>query len=136
MNKEALQSQVDRALDNMSSSWHRERRRPEFQDIRSKAVALYRNLGQWRREPEVRQAPFTEMTYDAAHNLAGALTYLLDDPLLIGKVEIGPGGGGSEGSASSAARELFIGQITDALNHIGLDGDAVKKALKGSGDIS
>ena len=132
----ALQTQVESTLDNMSSSWHIERRTSEFQDIRAKAQELYRDLAKRRRDPKIRQAPFTEMTYDAAHNLAGALAYLLDEPLLVGKIGIGPGGGGSESGNSSATRELFVDQITDALNYLGLDGDAVKEALKRSGDIS
>lgn len=108
------------------SSWQKEQRNPEYREIKSTSRDLYRKLRSRRTSPEVRQAALTEMAYDAAHNLMGALAYLLEEPLEIGNVSEGPGGGVAKGASPHAARIQFIGKLKNTLKHLGIEPDELK----------
>ena len=77
---------------------------------------------------------FDKRMYLSAYLLNTALSYLLDGSTAISKFD--PETNGFDNTESTAEREDFVRKISRALTHLGMNGDAVQKALIKSGDVS
>lgn len=115
--------------------WELERQKPEYQEVSGAAKELYQKLRNQRTAPATRATPFVATTYDAAHNLMGAVTYLLEEPYLVNRVGPSLHKEGEEQGTANLARVQFVDKIFCALNHLGLSGDTVEEALKRAGEI-
>lgn len=77
---------------------------------------------------------FDKRMYLSAYLLNTTLSYLLDGSTAISKYD--PETNGLDNTESTAEREDFVHKISRALTHLGMDGDAVQKALIKSGDVN
>lgn len=75
---------------------------------------------------------FTTKMYGAAYHLANALELVLDETTDVSKIDPETG---QNDNAGNVGRDMFVNAIKNALNYLGMDGNAAKGALSEENDI-
>ena len=70
--------------------------------------------------------------YGAAYHLANALEFVLDETTDVSKIDPETG---QEENVGNVGRDMFVNSIKNALNYLGMDGNAAKEALSEEDDV-